>query len=161
MKFSDFIHSDAIISDLEATTRDDAIREIVETLAKACDYSEEWVDVISDAVLERDKLASTAIGDGIAIPHASKQQEVDRLVGAVAISRDGVDFCASDGEPVHTLFLVVSPIETAGAHLIALGYVASQLRDTEFVENLRNAAPREDLKAVLDAADAAHSASAD
>jgi PTS system fructose-specific IIA component/PTS system nitrogen regulatory IIA component len=103
-------------------------------------------------VLEREHLGSTGIGRGVAVPHA-KHQGVDRPVGTVGISRDGVDFQSLDGDPVHIFFSLVSPPERAADHLAVLEYVSRQLRKGLFCKVLREAESAEAIWQILEETD--------
>ena len=93
---------------------------------------------IVKAILKREELGSTGIGRGVAVPH-TKHPSVDRLVGTVAVSRQGVDFASLDGEVVHLFFLLVSPPDRPGDHLRALENISRQLRDDTFCRFLKQA----------------------
>ena len=86
-------------------------------------------------LLEREALGSTGIGQGVAIPHG-KAGSVSRVVGAVGISRAGMDFDALDGEPVHIFFLLVAPEDSAGPHLKALARISRLLKEKHFRDSL-------------------------
>jgi nitrogen PTS system EIIA component len=118
---------DAIVPDLCATSRFDAIREIVSRLSALGAIDREHEEQIVQSLLKREALGSTAIGDGFAIPHA-KHGSIDRLIGAMALSRDGVDFNSIDDRPVHTIFLLLSPIDRPGDHLRALERISGYVR---------------------------------
>ena len=92
-------------------------------------------DVVK-AILKRELLSSTGIGDGVAIPHA-KHPSVDRLVGTVAVSTKGVPFDSVDNDPVFVLVMLVSPQERPSEHLRALEGVSRCLKDKNFVQSLR------------------------
>jgi mannitol/fructose-specific phosphotransferase system IIA component (Ntr-type) len=87
--------------------------------------------------MERESLGSTAIGQGIAIPHA-KSECVSKLVGAFALSKKGVDFDSLDGEPVYIFFLLIAAQDSAGPHLKALARISRLFKDKYFRDNLRN-----------------------
>ncbi len=87
--------------------------------------------------MSRESLGSTAIGQGIAIPHA-KSDCVEKLVAAFGISRKGIDFDSLDGEPAHIFFLLVAPQDSAGPHLKALARISRLLKDKYFRDSLRN-----------------------
>ena len=114
MKLSDFVVREAILVDLQATGKEEAIREIVFSLRDAGSLPESDVESIIRAILNREELGSTGIGQGVAVPH-TRHPKVDKLVGTVALSRKGVDFAALDGEQVDILFLLVSPPNQPGA----------------------------------------------
>src|SRR5262245_38324586 len=100
MRMSDFVVKAAIVPRLEATTKEGIIREIVGSLCAAGYFQGEESETIIKAILKREQLGSTGIGRHIAIPHG-KSGAVDHLVGAVAVSPNGVNFDSIDGEPVH------------------------------------------------------------
>ena len=87
--------------------------------------------------MARESLGSTAIGQGIAIPHA-KSDCVERLVSAFGLSAKGVDFDSLDGEPAHIFFLLVAPQDSAGPHLKALARISRLLKDKYFRDSLRS-----------------------
>ncbi len=107
---------------------------------------------IVQAVMKREELGSTGIGRGVAVPH-TKHASVNRLIGTVGISRDGVDFNSLDGEKVQIFFLLVSPPDRPGDHLRALENISRQLRDDTFCRFLKQAKTVEDIKQLLDEAD--------
>jgi PTS system fructose-specific IIA component/PTS system nitrogen regulatory IIA component len=152
MKFADFIESDAILAELTADGKEGAIEELVGALVSAGGISTDERKSIVDAVMKREELGSTGIGRGVAVPH-TKHPSVDRLVGTVGISRDGVDFSSLDGEKVQIFFLLVSPPDRPGDHLRALENISRQLRDDTFCRFLRQAKTVDDIKQLLDEAD--------
>ena len=152
MKLSDFVIPDAILVDLQATNKEGAIREIVASLRDAGRVGPADFEAVVRAILGREELGSTGIGQGVAVPH-TRHPTVDRLIGTVALSRKGVDFAALDGEPVHTLFLLVSPPNQPGDHLRALENISRHLKDERFVSFLRQAKTREQVVELLDEAD--------
>jgi PTS system nitrogen regulatory IIA component len=152
MRMSDFVVREAIVPDLKATTKDGVIREMVTSLQGAGFFKGGEVEDIIKAVLKRELLGSTGIGRSVAIPH-SKHNSVDRLIGTVAISRQGVAFESLDGEPVHVLVLLISPQDRPGDHLRALENVSRSLRDDGYVRSLRQATTRDAIWDLLDTAD--------
>ena len=119
MKFADFISKKSINPELSADTKEAAIGEMVEALVKNKAIPAGERDNIVAAIMKREELGSTGIGRGIAVPH-TKHPSVDKLVGTVAVSENGVDFNSLDGEQVHLLFLLVSPPDRPCDHLRAL-----------------------------------------
>ncbi|RUL86856.1 PTS sugar transporter subunit IIA [Tautonia sociabilis] len=154
MKLSDFVVREAVAVDLQATTKEEAIREIVAGLREAGRLAEADLESVTRAILNREELGSTGIGQGVAVPH-TRHPTVDRLIGTVALSRKGVEFAALDGEPVDILFLLVSPPNQPGDHLRALENISRHLKDEQFVRFLRQARTREQVLDVLDEADQA------
>ena len=152
MKLSDFVVPAAIVIDLQATGKEDAIREIVGSLSQAGVLTSGDSESIIRAILNREELGSTGIGQGVAVPH-TRHPKVEKLVGTVAISRKGVDFAALDGEPVFILFLLVSPPNQPGDHLRALENISRHLKDERFVSFLRQAQTVKDVEELLEEAD--------
>lgn len=154
MKLSDFIVRDAVIVDLQATEKEDAIREMVASLERAGCFAEADRENIIRAILSREELGSTGIGNGVAVPH-TRHPKVDHLIGTVAVSHKGVNFAALDGEPVWVLVLIISPPSYPGDHLRALEKVSHLLKNAQFVTMLRRSHTVEQVQAELDEADQA------
>ncbi len=152
MNFADFICKDAIRTDLQSTDKEAVIREMVTSLQEAGSVSAANFESIVQAILKREELGSTGIGRGVAVPH-TKHPTVDKLSGAVAVSEGGVDFSSLDGEPVHLLFLLVSPPDRPGDHLRALENISRRLRDDSFCRFLVQSKTSEDVWQLLDEAD--------
>ena len=152
MKFDDFIEVKAIRAELKAEGKEGAIEELVGSLVAAGGIKADEQKSIVDAVMKREELGSTGIGRGVAVPH-TKHPSVDRLIGTVGISRDGVDFNSLDGEKVQIFFLLVSPPDRPGDHLRALENISRQLRDDTFCRFLRQAKTVDNIKQLLEEAD--------
>jgi mannitol/fructose-specific phosphotransferase system IIA component (Ntr-type) len=150
MRMSDFVVRESISSELAATTKEGVIREMVENLRLAGYFRGSEPEEIVKAILKREQLGSTGIGRAVAIPH-TKHPSVDRLIGAVGVSRGGVSFDSLDGEPVHVFVMLVSPQDRPSDHLRALENVSRCLRDDTFVRSLRHAATRDAIWGLLDA----------
>src|SRR3990172_2103902 len=125
MKFADFISREAIRADLTAEDKEGVIREMVQTLLDAGRIKADQQDSIVKAILKREELGSTGIGRGVAVPH-TKHPSVQRLVGTVAVSSEGIDFNSLDGEKVQLFFLLISPPDRPGDHLRALENISRQ-----------------------------------
>ncbi len=152
MKLSDFVVREAILVDLQATGKEEAIREIVRSLQAAGQVAEPDVEGVIRAILGREELGSTGIGQGVAVPH-TRHPTVQRLVGTVALSRRGVDFAALDGDPVDIFFLLISPPNQPGDHLRALENISRHLKDERFVSFLRQAHDKAAVIELLEEAD--------
>ena len=152
MKFADFICDEAITAQLAAEDKESVIEELVAALVDAEQISEEDRDSIVKAVLKREELGSTGIGRGVAVPH-TKHPSVDKLVGTVGISSDGVDFDSLDGEQVQLFFLLFSPPDRPGDHLRALENISRQLRDEMFCRFLKQAKTSLDIHQLLEESD--------
>jgi PTS system nitrogen regulatory IIA component len=126
MKIMDFLSQDAIIVDLKATDKKSAIVELVEVLKNTKKIKS--IDDIISIVLERERLGSTGIGQGVALPHG-KTDLLQEPIGVLGISCKGIEFNSLDGEPVHIIFLLAGPVEVAGQHLKALSKISRLFKD--------------------------------
>jgi len=145
MPLTDLVAPNAIVPALKVNGKKQAIQELA---AKAAKLSGQNERVIFETLMQREKLGSTGVGNGIAIPHG-KLPRLERLFGLFARLDRGVDFEALDGQPVDLIFLLLAP-EGAGAdHLKALARVARLLRDGDVVRKLRDSRDAEALYAVL------------
>lgn len=123
---TDDLQPAAIIPALSARDKDAVLAELAQNVSDrypALD-SQNLIQILK----EREKLGSTGIGDGIAIPHG-KLKQVDELVCAFGRSMEGVDFKSLDGRPVHLFFLLIAPENAAAVHLKALARISRILRD--------------------------------
>ena len=152
MKLSDFVVSNAILADLRVNSKEAAVRAMVESLTKGGSIKAEDEDSIVAAILKREELGSTGIGNGVAVPH-TKHPSVDRLVATVAVSKEGVDFSSLDGEVVYIFFLLVSPPDRPGDHLRGLESISRHLRKQNFCSFLRQTSSQEEVVELLEEAD--------
>ena len=137
MKISEFLHSKAISADLKGSTKQEIIEEMVKQLIAAGAVDKTHKNKLMEILFAREALGSTAIGQGIAIPHG-KCEYVTKLVASLGISKKGVDFDSLDGEPAYMFFLLVAPIDSAGPHLKALARISRLLKDKFFRDHLKN-----------------------
>ena len=145
MTLTDLVAPNAIIPALKVNNKKQAIQELAARAAELTGQSER---AILEILLQREKLGSTAVGNGVAIPHG-KLPKLGRLFGLFARLERGIDFEALDGQPVDLIFLLLAP-EAAGAdHLKALARVARLLRDPEIARKLRDSRDADALYAVL------------
>ena len=133
MTLLDILSAGSTLIDLKGETKEDIIAELIDTLAVGDAISDR--DKVLQAVLEREKIMSTGIGDGIAIPHG-KSDAVERLVAVLGTQRRGVDFEALDGEPAYVFFLLVSPANVSGPHIKALARISRLLKNDDFKKKL-------------------------
>jgi len=145
MQITDFMSKKAIITDIKSTKKADVIKELVDALINAGDVEKRYRNKIIEALMARESLGSTAIGQGIAIPHA-KADCVGKLVAAFGLSKKGVDFDSLDGESIYIFFLLVAPQDSAGPHLKALARISRLLKDKYFRDTLRAC---EDEKSII------------
>ena len=152
MKFADFVSRKAVRADLTADDKEAVIREMATALLEAGKIAPAEFEGIIKAILKREELGSTGIGRGVAVPH-TKHPSVNRLIGTVGVSTEGVDFDSLDGEKVNLFFLLISPPDRPGDHLRALENVSRQLRDESFCKFLKQAKNAEEILQLLDEAD--------
>lgn len=145
MQIMDFLSKKAIVTDIKSTKKEDVIKELVDVLINSGEIEKRCRNKLIDALMSRESLGSTAIGQGIAIPHA-KSDCVTRLLAAFGLSKKGVDFDSLDGELAYIFFLLVAPQDSAGPHLKALARISRLLKDKYFRDTLRSCA---DDKAVI------------
>ncbi len=148
MKIAEFLCKEALISDLQATTKTEVITEMVQSLIEAGALEKKHKNKIVDILLAREALGSTAIGQGIAIPHG-KSDSTDKLVAALAISKKGINFDSLDGELAYIFFLLVAPVDSAGPHLKALARVSRLLKDKFFRDSLKNSKSTKEMLELL------------
>jgi fructose-specific phosphotransferase system IIA component len=150
MKIMDFLNSKAVTTNLKAQDKEGVIRELVDLLAKSGDIRKK--DELIQALMTRESLGSTGIGQGIGIPHA-KSSAVKSLVAAFGLSQKGVNFDSLDGEPVYIFFLLIAPEESAGPHLKALARISRMLKDKYFREMLKKSKDDREVLKIIDEED--------
>ena len=148
MKTTDFLIKDALSADLKSTSKSDVIEEMLDLLIAADALPKKDKKKILEVLMAREALGSTAIGQGIAIPHG-KCECVDKLVGCIAISKEGINFDSLDGEPAHIFFLLVAPADSAGPHLKALARISRLLKDKFVRDNLKVAVDGKDIYKII------------
>jgi len=152
MKLSEIIPEGGICDDVQATEKEEVIRELVGTLVSAGRIQESVSKKIVKALMDREELGSTGIGSGVAVPHA-KHDAISDLVCAFGRSKKGISFDALDGEPVHVVFLLLSSKSASGAHLEALAFISRLVRDDKFVRFLRESKDVAEIRELLAEAD--------
>ncbi|MDD3375397.1 MAG: PTS sugar transporter subunit IIA [Candidatus Omnitrophica bacterium] len=145
MKLSEFLCKKAISVDLKQKTKKEVVQELIGLLVDADVVDKKNKGKIFDVIIAREELGSTAIGQGVAIPHA-KFDGINKLVASLGISKEGVEFDSLDGEPAHIFFLLIAPVDSAGPHLKALARISRLLKDKFFRDSLKSA---DSTKAVL------------
>src|SRR3982751_3096591 len=133
MRVIDFLAPDCIIAALQAKSKPAVLTELSDHLSKVVPGVE--AEALKRVLEEREVLASTAIGDGIAIPHG-KLDAVGRLVGTLGRVRGGMEFESIDGKPTHLVFMLVAPANSTGVHLKALARLPRLFRDALFRQRL-------------------------
>ena len=136
MRIEDILAPELVVPALTATTKGGVLDELAS--AVAAQHPEIDRTRLLEALDERERLNSTALGQGIAIPHG-KLPGLRRVLAAFARSQEGVDFQSLDGKPTYLFFLLVAPEEAASAHVKALARVSRLLKDEGFRTRLREA----------------------
>lgn len=137
MKLSDILNPGAVCADLQSTTKEQVIEELVGLLVSSEAIEKKYKNKIVEVLMAREALGSTAIGQGIAIPHG-KTDSAKKLVGCIGISKKGINFDSLDGEPAYIFFLLVAPVDSAGPHLKALARISRLLKDKYIREILKS-----------------------
>ena len=146
MKILDILAKESIISELRGRTKKQVLEELIDALLKHKPHLDR--DQLMAVLLERERLGSTGIGDGIAIPHG-KIRDLDQLALSFGKSTPGVDFESMDGKPVHLFFLLVAPENCAGIHLRALAKIARLLKNGAVRKKLGNVESREEFCSII------------
>jgi len=154
MKMTDLFAKKAVVLDLEATDRKGALRELVEVAKSAYGLARLPVADVVDAIVAREKIGSTGLGRGVAIPH-TKCETVKSVVGAFGRSVRGLDFSAVDGEPVYLLFLILATPTKEEEYVEARRCVAKAVLRPHFVKFARSAKSVKEVEELFAEADEA------
>jgi nitrogen PTS system EIIA component len=144
MIMKEVLKESCALADLKGGTKIEILTELASALKEAGLIPN--VDEAVNVILERERLGSTGIGDGVAIPHG-KMAGINGILCAFGRSRKGVDFDAVDGKPVHIFFLLLAPEDSAGLHIQMLSRISRILRDRSFRQRLVEATEGRDLYA--------------
>jgi mannitol/fructose-specific phosphotransferase system IIA component (Ntr-type) len=155
MKLSDIVVADAVIPELRTTHRNSVISEMVESLAVSLGLDERTSESVTEAVIRRETLGSTAIGKGMAIPHA-KHPDITSPVATIARSSIGVDFAALDHRKGHVIVLLLSPFDDSVEHLKTMRMFYRVLEDDMVHHLLQEADSKEKMNEVILEADGLH-----
>jgi PTS system nitrogen regulatory IIA component len=136
MRIAEFLREDLVFPDVVASDKAGVLGELCAGLARA--YPSLSAEKLTDTLLEREKLGSTGIGEGVAIPHG-KVAGLPGLLAAFARKRGGVDFAAIDGKPTHLFFVLFAPDNSAGLHLKALARISRLFKQPQFRQAILNA----------------------
>ncbi|MBN1960381.1 MAG: PTS sugar transporter subunit IIA [Deltaproteobacteria bacterium] len=136
-----------IIPELEAGDKESLIKDLSANLCRSEELQRVGCEAVYNALIAREKLGSTGVGESVAIPHA-KISGLSKLVAAFSRSRNGIAFDAIDGQPVRLIFVLLVPENSAGTHLKALARIARLLKNAGFRDRLMNLP---DASAIYDA----------
>jgi len=145
MKILDVLYKDAILADLKALDKKGVLEELVTPVARIAGINHEHLVRV---LMERERLGSTGIGDGIGIPHG-KLKDLGSLVLGFGLSRKGVDFESMDGLPTHIFFLLITPENSTGLHLKLLARISRILKNDPFKEKLLNAINSDEIYSII------------
>jgi PTS system nitrogen regulatory IIA component len=145
MKLADFLSRSATMIDVRASDKRELLQEVARKVASILDIPP---DQILAELLSRERLGSTGMGGGVAIPHA-KSRAIRRPVGVLARLRSPIEFDAIDGRPVDLVFALLLPLQTEADQLGALAAVARKLRTPEALARLRAAKSASELYAAV------------
>ena len=137
MKITDFLTVKAVSADLKSDAKENVISELVDLLIDAGSVEKKHKAKIVEVLMAREALGSTAIGQGIAIPHG-KSDCVKKIVGCLGVSKSGINFDSLDGEPSYIFFFFFAPVDSAGPHLKALARISRLLKDKYIRESLKS-----------------------
>lgn len=146
MNIIDLLKPDAITADLKATGKNEVLAELTDAILKVENGLDR--DEVINVLQERERLGSTGIGEGVAIPHG-KLRDLKHLVISFGRSREGVDFDSMDGRPAHLFFLLIAPEESVGVHLKTLARISKLLKNSMVRNRLLAASGAEEVYSII------------
>ncbi|AMV72566.1 PTS sugar transporter subunit IIA [Desulfuromonas carbonis] len=146
MKIVDLLDPLAIAAELRGTTKNEVLGELTDALLRV--EKSLGRDEVVRVLQERERLGSTGIGEGVAIPHG-KLKDLDRLLISFGRSTSGVDFDSMDGKPAHLFFLLVAPEESVGIHLKTLARISKLLKNPQVRKRLLEGQDAADLQRII------------
>lgn len=146
MKIIDFLTAQGVIPELAAREKSAVLREMAQRLAAQRESLN--ADQVLQVLWERERISTTAIGEGVAIPHG-KLVGIERVIGVFARSPSGVDFASLDGAPTHLFFVLLAPEDAAADHLKALARISRLLKDGGFRARLMQGRTREEIFQII------------
>ena len=145
MKILDVLLKEAILSDLKADDKKGVLEELVAPVARIAEIDH---DYLVKVLMERERLGSTGIGEGIGIPHG-KVKDLESLVLGFGLSKKGVDFDSMDGQPAYIFFLLLTPENSTGLHLKLLARISRILKNDPFKQKLLQATHRDEIYSII------------
>jgi PTS system nitrogen regulatory IIA component len=142
VKITDFLSVQNVIPTLASREKNAVLREVADGLASAHPPLDK--NRVLQVLLDRERISTTAIGEGVAIPHG-KLPDVDHVIGVFARSAEGIDFASLDGAPTHLFFVLIAPENAAADHLKALARISRLLKDEVFRRRLMEAKTRQEI----------------
>src|SRR5207248_9293568 len=145
MKIAEFLREDLILPDLQATDKPGVLRELCIPLGRVSGLDP---GRLTEVLLEREKLGSTGVGEGVAIPHG-KLPGVPNLLAAFGRSKRGVDFAAIDGKPTYLFFILFAPENSAGIHRKPLARISRSSQSPPFRQSISSAQSASEIAALI------------
>ncbi len=142
MKICDILKPDKIIASMQGKTKEEVINELIDLFSKDDRVSD--IKAMREAVLEREKIMSTGVGKGFAIPHA-KTNGVNEIIAAFGKLDEPIDFKALDDQPVNLIFLLVGKENLVGPHIKLLSRISRMMNKDDFRESLMKAESKEEI----------------
>jgi PTS system nitrogen regulatory IIA component len=142
VKITDFLSVQNVIPTLASREKNAVLREVADGLASAHPPLDK--NRVLQVLLDRERISTTAIGEGVAIPHG-KLPDVDHVIGVFARSAEGIDFASLDGARTHLFFVLIAPENAAADHLKALARISRLLKDEVFRRRLMEAKTRQEI----------------
>lgn len=146
MKIRPFLRHESVIADLKSISKEAVLSELAAALPS--NAGQDSRRDITKALLERERLGSTGIGDGIAIPHGKIGRLSDLMI-SYGRSKKGVEFNSMDGKPVHLFFLMMAPENSSGQHLKVLAKISRMLKDDAFRKKMMDAESTDELYSII------------
>lgn len=141
MKIKEILTRECIVANLQSQAKDDVLKELATLLCRGHELSDE---VVVQVLTEREKLGSTGIGNGVAIPHG-KLSNINQIITCFGRSLDGIAFDSQDGKPAHLFFVLLAPENAASIHLKALARLSRLLKDVNFRNRLIEAKTEDEI----------------
>jgi PTS system nitrogen regulatory IIA component len=145
MKIVDVLDKKSIIPDLKSSDKEGVLKELSLPISELVNVQQ---DELIKVLIERERLGSTGIGNGIGIPHG-KLKNLDKLALSLGISRHGIDFDSIDGRPTHIFFLLITPEKSTGIHLKLLAHISRILRNEMFKQKLMKSQTADELYDII------------
>ena len=146
MNIVELLNSESVEAEITSTTKDNVLAEMTDVLL--CSAPQLNRNEVLTVLRERERLGSTGIGEGVAIPHG-KLKDLDQLILAFGRSKAGVDFDSMDGKPAHLFFLLLAPEDSISVHLKTLARISKLLKDQDVREQLLTAESSEAIYQII------------
>jgi nitrogen PTS system EIIA component len=150
MRILDFLRNDCVIGSMTASSKDEALAELLEPILVVNPTLDK--KLVFQTILDREKLGSTGLGNGVAIPHG-KFEGLNKLAASFGRSPKGIDFASMDNKPAYLFFMLIAPLNCAGDHLKALARISRLFKDPILTNHLRQAETSDEIFKLLEESD--------